>query len=72
MTTPKRDGGQAFPSLSENFKDQLPGMSLRDYFAAASLIGMRSAGAGGSAAAIAADAYALADAMLAEKEKAKP
>ncbi len=39
----EKDGGQAFPSESEghgNPKYHSPGMSLRDYFAAAALTGL--------------------------------
>ena len=49
------------------------GMSLRDYFAAAALpaciAGAEAAGAPGYYEAVAQDAYAIADAMLAERTK---
>jgi len=64
------DGGPAFPIFSDYA--QAPGMTLRDYFAAAALEGML---ADESRAfpchEYAADAYALADAMLKQRAKTK-
>lgn len=68
-----KDGGPAFACAAEN--GHQPGMSLRDYFAAAALQGILAAGTvwtniardqGQSGPAL---AYAYADAMLAEREK---
>lgn len=68
------DGGPAFP-VTENEKQMLitrPGMTLRDYFAAAALTGcMTGAGEDGvtdrDAPMIAEYCYRLADALLAER-----
>lgn len=68
----KPNGGQAFPYMDE------PGMTLRDYFAGQALVGIafamgtearrryREGVAEGQETVV---AYALADAMLAEREK---
>jgi len=78
----RRDGGAAFPRRGSegggNFEHQ-EGMSLRDYFAAQALpavIDFESAADSGggarcmfSAATVAKGAYAIADAMLAERAK---
>jgi len=66
------DGGAAFPS--ELFEQ--PGMSIRDYFAAAALAGMmanpnRKNNSSALATMHATEAYEIADAML-EARKAKP
>lgn len=77
-----KDGGPAFPLIGEgpNAPHFAPGMSLRDWFAGqASLIALAAAtqrittrsGKDPTDAEIAAAAYALADAMLAEREKVK-
>lgn len=68
------DGGPAFPVTREHYDDSEPGMSLRDWFA-----GMAVAGALNSQAAevrlrlvpesLAREAYALADALIAERGK---
>lgn len=76
------DGGSAFPTndyISTDGQRQAgsgsSGMSLRDYFAAAALIGIMTKPEGDatyhneSTGEIAMDAYTLADAMLAEREK---
>jgi hypothetical protein len=77
MTTERKDGGPAFPSEGEGHGDpkyHSPGMSLRDWFAGQAI---------GSALAcmnpitiepdanakLARMAYALADAMLSERQK---
>jgi hypothetical protein len=63
----------AFPSSSNLLGEtvQHPGMSLRDYFAAAALQGLLAANPGPTATSefLAADAYGIADAMLEEKQK---
>jgi len=45
------------------------GMTLRDYFAAAALTGILAVASSDRQAAIAAECYDLADAMLAERQK---
>jgi hypothetical protein len=47
------------------------GMTLRDYFASAALIGISSRGAGVSLESVANISYAYADAMLKERSKPK-
>ena len=71
----KNNGGPAFPQAPDGHPDnKKPGMSLRDYFAAAALQGLASA-CDESGTWQAADpstakaAYELADAMLAERDK---
>ncbi len=73
----KDDGGYAFPkpgvqgirSYEDNESPEY-GMSLRDYFAAAALTGMYSDGCPADTVnAVASDAYRMADAMLAERNK---
>ena len=63
INTPIKDGGPAFPIIycSE-------GVTLRDWFAGQAL-SRATIGAGGSAPAIAARAYFIADAMLAARNK---
>lgn len=77
------DGGPAYPHEADyirgdkpgdpyQFKvDFHPGMSLRDYFAGQALVNLPPFSADGydSTAHLAHDAYAIADAMLAEREK---
>lgn len=71
----KNDGGSAFPLPSEireshfSVRDAYAGMSLRDYFAATAMQGMASRPQDQSEAEMAADAYEIADAMLAERAK---
>ena len=64
-----KDGGQAFPIPGRGGDSWPPerGMSLRDYFAAAALPGLIGQWSPSSNASIAAFAYKLADAMLAEQ-----
>ena len=66
-----KDGGPAFPAVPN--PDFYRGMSLRDYFAAQAMIGLgkRYAGIEGSDASayVAQEAYKIADAMIAEREK---
>ena len=77
MNNPANNGGPAFPRPAVNDKmgwlGAQQGMSLRDYFVAAALPAIDSLRQelflAHSAAGIAAAAYALADAMLAEREK---
>lgn len=66
-----RDTTDAFPTVDP----RMPGMSLRDYFAAAAASGLLAAGYGTRIGAgelterdLASDAYGIADAMLAERE----
>lgn len=71
----KNSGGMAFPCVAEtgvNYPD--PGMTLRDYFAGQALPGVISAIMSNEGHAwqphdFANEAYALADAMLAERAK---
>jgi hypothetical protein len=74
------DGGSAFPitqSCIDSFTQQrvnvvVGGMSLRDYFAAVVLEGQQAnPECGGTPAEYAACAYEMADAMLAERTRAK-
>tara|TARA_S200002703_G_scaffold73209_2_gene63192 strand:+ start:254 stop:451 length:198 start_codon:yes stop_codon:yes gene_type:complete len=61
------DGGEAFPV--SNGVHTVFGMSLRDYFAGQALVGLVSPpGTGDLVKIYAADAYALADAMLEERK----
>ncbi len=81
MSTLPKDGGAAFPVPPErlnNFNGDPhwsfpnPGMSLRDYFAAAALQGLLASSKdiiGMSEANYATAAYLQADAMLAERNK---
>lgn len=75
----KKDGGAAFPASFETTNGyprwhESVGMTLRDWFAGQALDGLLSSNAtyGGKTddrASLAADAYAYADAMIAEREK---
>lgn len=64
------DGGSAFPGVVERPVGGVPGMSLRDWFAGLYLQG-RSAREDGIEYydGCAVDAYAMADAMLAERQQ---
>lgn len=71
-------GGPAFPRASgpeprvNSVTDYCDGMSMRDWFAGQALAGILSdAPRGYSGQAVAAEAYAFADAMLAERAKPK-
>ena len=67
-----KTGGPAFPYMHEmeDYRQAAFGMSLRDYFAAAALIGSVSRSLPINEADVhAAWAYQLADAMLTEREK---
>ena len=77
MSTQINDGGPAFPTTDPNYEQKYSGagLSLRDYFAAKALLGILSAGrepqyGGSSMGGDAHAAYALADAMLAERDAA--
>lgn len=77
----KDDGGPAFPAsvaeilgvATNSAEFDMPGMSLRDYFAGHALSGLMSTVAdmakGTTVDTIAADCYGVADAMLAERSK---
>lgn len=79
------DGGPAFPLTDDAMREDMTtpyepmrGMSLRDYFAGKALPGViadpwyaEQEDVPFDAASIAADCYMIADAMLAEREKAK-
>jgi hypothetical protein len=69
MSTPINDGGAAFPVMYVS-----EGMTLRDYFAAAALKGQaeRIANPYVHHTILAADCYALADAMLAARKEVQP
>ena len=65
------DGGPAFPVTTDHGSVYaLPGMTLRDYFAAKALQGMLADKSSGYPhREYACDAYSLADAMLAERKQ---
>ena len=72
----KDDGGSVFPEASahggsgEYWTEHLPGMSLRDYFAAKAMQGLIAyEGDSERFQGIAREAYAQADAMLEERNK---
>ena len=75
--TEKNDGGPAFPSegiKTERGYTSAPGLSIRDYFAAAALTGMLASETTDSEgtysdSGAAQRAYNLADALLAQREK---
>jgi hypothetical protein len=72
----KPDGGAAFPSDPAFYGEKTgPGLSVRDYFAAAALTGWVAKWEGdeipkANAEGAATQLYVLADAMLAERDKA--
>lgn len=74
MSTTHNDGGPAFPvQLADkvSYANQ-PGMTLRDYFAAAALQGfLTNPDFGGEPEGFATASYRLADLMIAERAKAK-
>ena len=79
MSTPN-DGGEAFPTYYHDILPEIgpvvrethPGMTLRDYFAAAALQGrLARCGHSGPWSDIAQYSYEAADAMLAERAKTK-
>lgn len=67
----KDDGGAAFPCIWEGTtRGDASGMTMRDYFAAAAMTGIISHPTNqGVASFFAKNAYAIADAMLAERAK---
>ena len=67
----KDTGGPAFPAHHFDLAENEHGMTLRDYFAAKAMQTMnaRPDYADAPADVIALDAYALADAMLAQRDK---
>jgi hypothetical protein len=70
MKAKTNDGGPAFPVNAEQSPNgicPLPGMTLRDYFAAAALQGMLAYYHGYGSFYAAGSAYQYADAMLAER-----
>ena len=70
MNTPQNDGGQAFPMYEK--RDALRGMTLRDWFAGQALTSSQRAPFGLTkleAMIIAKHAYAIADAMIARRNK---
>ena len=69
-------GGPAFPHHIEHPNGHWPGvthagMTLRDWFAGMAMQGICASGPGISNPVIAAEAYALADAMLKQREDSK-
>lgn len=67
-----KDGGPAFPGMdyiNQAGKVNPPGMSLRDYFAAAALTGIMNTPNDLLWTVVASQAYDLADAMLKERER---
>ena len=65
MKTPSNDGGAAFPVMYVS-----EGMSLRDYFAGQALAGIMAGNyTSNSLKWVPGEAYALADAMLAARER---
>ena len=66
----KNTGGPAFPTTKplDGWGDPNAGMTLRDYFAAKAMQGMLMRGYG-NIEHLPVDAYAFADAMIAEREK---
>jgi len=65
-----KDGGPAFPNDGPDFRSNFTGMSLRDWFAGQAVTGLLSTGDFATWGEVAEDAYAFADAMLAERAKA--
>lgn len=67
--TDNNNGGAAFPHTRSrgHLQDQMPGMSLRDWFAGQIAAGMASRDGSFSSSYIAIQSYLTADAMLAER-----
>ena len=75
MSEKINDGGTAFPIVETSSSGSCsPGMTLRDYFAAAALQGILSSPDGGPDVwqSVADAAYYAADAMLAARERKEP
>lgn len=66
----KRDGGPAFP-LADGTRDDEGGMTLRDYFAGQAIAGLCCRDATRMTDTLAQEAFEVADAMLAERNKEK-
>ena len=64
----KDGGGRAFPAAATNLTFASSGMTLRDYFAAKAMQGFLASGVNAPANVFATKAYALADAMLEERQ----
>jgi hypothetical protein len=63
------DGGPAFPVSAESYRKSVPGMTLRDFFAAHALTGMLANTSLGQMPRYAIVAYEIADAMIAQRTK---
>lgn len=63
-----KDGGPAFPVSEEALMRNLPGMTLRDYFAAKAMQGMLAAAENYRTHELTGFAYQVADAMLKARE----
>lgn len=76
MSEPVNDGGPAFPMWDGDKGEDLPGMSLRDYFAGQALMGILQNRfqevAGLPKFSVAQDAYGIANAMLAARDLQLP
>lgn len=66
------DGGPAFPSPQCGDWSPEYGMSLRDWFAGQALAGMMASDDGSTPENVAAEAYEIADAMLAARSLREP
>ncbi len=69
MSSPISDGGPAFPVADTIHWDGHNGMTLRDYFAGQALAGLLADSNASSRSLYAKDAYDLADALLAARER---
>jgi hypothetical protein len=67
----KPENPQAFPVTTVHYDNNLNGMTLRDYFAAAALTGIISAGAGTTIDRDVRVSYKYADEMLKQREKSQ-
>lgn len=69
MSAADKTGGPAFPTLEEHgFNSGMPGMTLRDYFAAKAMQGMLTSDENYRTKELAEYAYQVADAMLAARD----
>jgi len=64
-----KTGGAAFPRTYAAGWEAQDGMTLRDYLAAKAMQGILSSGSDAKSETIAVESYAVADAMLAERER---